>query len=616
MTTPDPTSPRRRPSRARRLVAMATAALLGAGGLLVGGDRPVAAEEVGPKIKVALTSDIDTLNPFLAVLATSTGILRFQYEPLVAFGTNNEVVPGLASEWTASPDARSWTFTIPEDRVWSDGEPLTAEDVVWTFEQIRENEPLQAANGGLVENVESITAPDPQTVQIELTAPQASNPGAELPIVPQHVWEGEDPVEYANDTDTVGSGPFTIVSHTPGQSVELVANPSFWRGAPAVSGLTYVVYRNSDAAVQGLRTGEVDVVSGLTPAQFQSLEGQQGITTNSGAGRRYTAMAINPGAVDDEGQPLGDGHPALQDPVLRKAIFTAVDKNQLLETVLQGLGKPAQTEMPTVYPTFHGFAPGTEEVTFDPAAANQMLDDAGYERGPDGVRLDEDGEPLSFRLMGRNSDPTHQQMADFIQPWLADIGIDTEVMMVTPNQVNDDSTLGRYDLYFTGWGIGPDPDFQLSINTCDSRPAADGSGATSENNWCSPEFDALFDQQHAELDPERRAELVKEAFSVLYEASVNNPIWYADTLEAYRSDRFTGFTKQPEETGVITGQNGYWGLYTAQPVSAEEGAEGAAEDEGGIPAAGWVGIAVAVLAGAGGAIWFATRRRGTADERE
>ena len=107
----------------------------------------------GGHLKVALTSDIDTLNPFLAILASSTGILRFQYESLVQYGNNNEVVPGLASEWQTSPDGKTWTFTIPADRKWSDGEPLTAEDAVWTFDAVKNQEALQQANGGLVTNV-------------------------------------------------------------------------------------------------------------------------------------------------------------------------------------------------------------------------------------------------------------------------------------------------------------------------------------------------------------------------------------------------------------------------------------------------------------------------------
>jgi len=573
---------------------------------------PPAAAAGEPKVKVALTSDIDTFNPFLAILASSINILRFQYEPLAGYGTNNEVVPGLAEKWSTSPDGKTWTFTIPADRKWSDGQPLTAEDAAWTIDAVRTKDALQQANGGLVSNVASVSVPDPQTLVVALKTAQAANPGVELPIVPKHVWEKVDAASYANDTDTVGSGPFVITSYAKSQSVELTANPNFWRGAPKVGGLTYVSYKSTDAAVQALRTGEVDVVSGLTPAQFQSLEGQQGITTNAGAGRRYQALAINPGAVDAEGKPLGNGNPALEDQQLRKAIFTAIDNQTLLDKVLQGLGTLGQTEVPSVYPEYFGFAPGTTARPFDPAAANAMLDEAGYPKG--GIRTDKQGKPLKLRLMGRNTDPTHQQMADFVKPWLADIGIDVDVSMVTPNQVNDDSTLGRYDLYFTGWGIGPDPDFQLSINRCDSRPNADGSGSTSESNWCDPAFDKLFDAQHAELDPAKRSALVKEAFTMIHNADVNDVIYYADSLEAYRSDRITGLVKQPEEGGVITGQNGYWGFYGATPVTDQAGQPGNAAD-GGLP--GWavpVGIVVLVLAAL--AVVLGIRRRATAADRE
>jgi peptide/nickel transport system substrate-binding protein len=568
----------------------------------------------GDTMKVALTSDIDTLNPFLAILASSTGILRFQYESLVQYGTNNQVVPGLSDTWQTSPDGKTWTFNLPADRKWSDGQALTAEDAAWTFNAVKTTKALQLANGGLVSNVASVTAKDPQTLVMVLNSAQAANPGSELPIVPKHVWAGVDAATYANDKDTVGSGPFTITSYAKSQSVDLVANPNFWRGAPKIAGLTYVSYKSTDAAVQALRTGEVDVVSGLTPAQFGSLKGQQGIETNSGAGRRYQAISINSGAIDAAGKPLGDGNPALKDKALRQAIFTAIDNKTLLDKVLQGLGKPGETEVPSVYPDYFGFAPGYTPRTFDPAAANKILDGAGYTKGSDGIRVDKTGKPLKLRLMGRNSDPTHQQMADFVKPWLKDIGIDVTVSMVTPNQVNDDSTLGKYDLYFTGWGIGPDPDFQLSINRCDSRPNADGSGSTSESNWCDPAFDKLYDAQHAELDPTKRAVLVKQAFTMIDQAAVNDVIYYADSLEAYRTDKFTGFSKQPEQGGVITGQNGYWGFYTVAPVSDAGAASGSASG-GGLP--GWVvpvGVVVVVLAALG--VVLGVRRRRTSADRE
>jgi peptide/nickel transport system substrate-binding protein len=587
----------------------ATAALVAVTplGCAVANPIPVASAAGSDNLKVALMGDIDTLNPFLAILTGSTNILRLQYEGLVQYGKNNELVPGLASVWRTSRDGKVWTFEIPADRKWSDGQPLTADDAAWTYSVMQRMTALQRANGALVTNIASVRATDRQTLVITLKEPQAPNPGAGLPILPKHVWSGVDPATYPNDTDTVGSGPFVITSFQRSQSIQLKANPNFWRGAPKTGRLTYVSYKSTDAAAQALRTGDVDVVSGLTPAQFGSLRGEPGIRTNAGADRSYQSLAINPGAVDANGDPLGNGNPALKDKVLREAIVTAIDNKTLLDRVVQGLGKLGESEVPPVYPLYYGFAAGITARTFDPAKANRMLDAAGYARGPGGIRTDKRGEPLALRLLGRNADPTHEQMADFVKSWLRDVGIDVRVSMVTSNQVNDESVLGRYDLYFTGWAIGPDPDYQLSINRCDSRPNADGSGATSESNWCDPAFDKLYYAQHVELDPAKRAKLVKRAFSMIYEAAVNDVIYYPDSLEAYRSDRFTGFTKQPARDGVIVGQNGYWGFYDAVPI--------AAPGSSGVP--GWLlpaGIVVVLLIA--GRVLLALRRRATADDRE
>lgn len=561
-------------------------------------------------LKVSLINDIDTFNPFTAVLLASTGINRYQYEALVGYGKESEPAPGIADTWETSDDGKTWTFNIPEDREWSDGEPITADDVAYTYTSIIENPVLQEANGGLVTNIADVKAADPQTVVMTLKSAQASNPGQEIPIVPEHIWADQDAATFAADKDVVGSGPFTITTFKTGQSVELKANPRFWRGEPKIAGVTYVTYKNTDAAVQGLKSGEIDIVDGLTPAQYDSLEGTENITTNAGVGRRYQALAINPGAIDIDGKPMGDGNPALEDPKLREAIFMAVDKKTLLDRVLEGLGTVGQTEVPSAYQNYFGFAEGHEEVPFDLDAANQLLDDAGYAKGSGGIREDKDGKPLKLRLMGRSTEPAHAQMADFLTSWFKDIGIALDVSMVTPEKVNEDSTLGKYDLYFTGWSLGPDPDNQLAMNTCASRPNADGSGNTSENNWCSPEFDAAFKAQHAELDETKREELIKKAFSILYDAHVSNPIWYVNPLEAYRNDHFTGFTTQPSKDGVILNQNGYWGLYGAEPASADS-----ASDDGGLP--GWVipVVVVVILAAVGGAV-VASRRGSTAEDRE
>ncbi len=570
-------------------------------------------EEKGTTLKLALTGDIDSLNPFLAILASSTNILALQYESLVSYGAkNNEEAPGMADKWETSKDGKVWTFHLPKDRKWSDGKPITAEDAEWTFKAIQTNDLLKQANGGLLTSVVKVKATDDETLVITLKEAQAPNPGTELPIMPKHIWSKvADPATFANDKDSVGSGPFTLTNYDKSAGVTMKTNPHYWMGKAKIDGITFAPYKNSDAAVQALKTGEVDIVSGLTPAQFQALQNQPGITTNAGTGRRYQAIGINPGTVAADGTAIGNGNTALHDVKVRRAIALAIDSSTLLEKVLQGLGDEATGEIPKTYPLYHW---DTKDLplAYDPDAANKLLDDAGYTMGADGIRIDKEGRPLSLRLMGRNTDPLHQQMADYVKPWLKEIGIEVSTEMKASAQVNDDSTVGNYDLYFTGWGIGPDPDFQLSINQCSSRPNPDGTGATSESNYCSPEFDKLFLKQHAELDQAKRSELVKKAQELIYNAAVNKVLYYANALEAYRSDKFEPFTTQPEKGGVITGQNGPWGYYSATPVSSEAG--GSAGDSGVDPLAVAVPIGIVVIIGVGVFI-FLMRRRSKADER-
>lgn len=597
----------------RVVAALGALLLVLASGLI---SSPAQAQEEAPKLRVAIISEIDTFNPFRTILASSINVNRLQYENLVEYGpAGDELVGGLADKWETSPDGMTWTFHMPDDRVWSDGEPITSADVKWTFDIIKEKEELQSANGSLVENVASVEAPDKNTAIIKMSKGQASNPGNELPIMPKHVWENVDQAEYAADGSdgkpVVGSGPYQITKYEKGQSVEMQANPKFHRGAPKVSGLTWVYYKNTDAAVAGLKAGEVDLVSGMTGAQFDSLKDFNGITTNAGAGRRYTGIAVNPGAQTNKGEPMGDGHPALHDPQVRKAVLMAIDNKTLLEKVLGGLGKPGITQTPTIYEDIAGLAPGNEERKFDLEGANKILDEAGYPKGPDGIRA-KDGKPLKFRVMGRNTEPTHAQAAEYVKQWMKDIGVDTEVSMVSSSQVNSDSTVGKYDLYFTGWGMGPDPDFQLSINQCASRPDnVEGDGPTSENNYCNPAFDELYAKQHAELDPAKRAAIVKEAWTTIYNDNVLDVLWYQDGLEAYRSDKFGKFELQPTEGGVITGQTSYWGLYSATPA----GKDGAAAEGGSNALVKWgVPIGIVVVVAAVGIPLL--RRRGKSDDKE
>jgi len=584
--------------------------------LTVGSLVPVAtAQEDSPRVlRVALVQEIDHLNPFTASFASSAMIGRFAWE-FLTLPSAEDATPtgGVAESWEASEDKLTWTFTIREGMTWSDGEPVTAEDAAFTFNKIMSDPKAAEANGSYVENFEEVTAPDERTLVIKTKQPQASMTALDVPIVPEHVWsqieDMHDPVTDSVEVVGVGDGPFLIAEYRPNELVRMTANEDYWRGAPAYDELHFIKFENADAAVNALRNGEVDFVNRLTRAQFDSLKNEPGVETNQASGRRYRELLMNPGARNADGDEIGDGHPALRDVRVRRAIAMAIDPKVLVDKVLGGYGELPGGLVPPIYEDFHYQPSEDERYTFDPEAANALLDEAGYERGPDGIRVDSEGRRLEFRLTGRASEDYAQRASDYIVSWLKDVGIAVTKNLVSDNEVDETTSSGHYDLAFSGWGTNPDPDYILAKQTCAALPAASGS-SSSNAFFCDETYDELYAKQAAELDPKKRATLVKQAQARYYEMVPSFVLGYDNVLEAYRSDRFTGFVQQPEGEGQIMEQTGYWGFYGAEPVEAAGG------ESSGLSTGAWLalGAGALVLVAVGGTV--VVRRRSSIDDRE
>lgn len=533
------------------------------------GPLPAAAQSDGVTMRVSHTQEIDTLNPFTAVFLVSTQIGRLMYEYLtVNSAQSSSPEPGLAQSWTTSADNLTWTFTIREAK-WSDGQPITARDAAFTYNLIMTNADAATANGVAVTNYESVTATDDRTLVIKTKAPQASMLSSEVPIVPEHVWSTVTDIKGFQNTETlpaVGSGPFVLTGYQQGRSTTLRANDNFWRGRPKIDTLQFVKYENADAAVQGLRKGDVDLVSGLTPAQYGALAAESAtITTNEGRNRRFTEITMNPGNPKADGTVFGNGNPVLKDVKLRQALHHAIDVLTIVQKVKQGYSEPATGIIPPVYPDWHHTPDNDRLRGYDRDRANALLDEAGYRRGTDGVRTDKQGRPIRLRLLV-NSDRTQDaQIAEYVKEWFAAVGIGLTPESKSSNQANDDQNAGNFDLAFSGWSVGPDPDPMLAQQTCKVVGTE-----LSDSNFCDAEYDALYASQQAELDRGKRQQLVEQMQQILYDRVSALILTYDRALEAYRSDRFTGFQRQPADGGVITGQNGYWGYYGARPVTAAE----------------------------------------------
>lgn len=600
--------------RKRLRTGLAGVAALALVGTMATAPAQAATEEADDSkvLRIATDGFIDSFNPFTSFYLMPTNTFKYMYENLVANSAEDtQVSEGLATEWDTDSEGKVWTYKMRPDMKWSDDEPLTSKDVAWTYNQMMEKEEMSVANGALVENFDKVEAPDESTLVITLKEPQANNPGQEIPVVPKHIWSKVDkPGEFKNDEDTVGSGPFQLESYEANKSVTLKANPNFWRGEPTLDKIQYRYYTNSDAQVQAVRSGEVDFITGLTPEQFKAIEDADNVETNVGNGRRFSGISINSGLADAKGKEFGTGHEALKDKKVRQAIRAGIDIDTLREQVMQDYAQPATSFVPSVYEKWALPEDNPVVTGFDVERAKKLLDDAGWKAGSDGIR-EKDGEKLSLRFLTDADATIEQNTAKFLKPWMKDIGIELKNEASDADTTSELTTKGDYDMYYSGWSLGPDPDYQLFINTCASRPDAEGNGGTSQDGYCNKKFDKLYQQQHVELDEDKRADLVHQALALHYDDAASVTLWYQNQLEAFRSDRFTGFTKQPTDGGMIANQVGYWGYTSVEPAGAED----ASGEGGGIGAGGWIGIAAAaiVVIGGGG---FLLNRRKKSDDRE
>jgi peptide/nickel transport system substrate-binding protein len=593
------------------------------------GDEPVT-------FTVGLLNEVDSFNPFKGIEAPSFEAWALTYDFLVSYSMEDmSPAPGLAESWETSEDGRTWTFHLRDDVTWSDGETLDSADVVHTYSRVVDGGVEADTWGSYLNAVEEVTAPDPRTVELRLSRPNAVLPLLPIPILPEHVWgdiseEKADTyaAEPVDGQPVVGSGPFQLVEGTAGGSTyRFQANPDYWGGAPHVDEVVFRVFKAEDPAVQALIKGEIDFLHDITAVQIQALEGRDGITAIQGNSPLFDEFAFNSGAVDLEtGEPIGDGNPALLDPAFRHALGYAIDVDRLIESAYQGAAEPGQVIVPAAYPDYHWKPPADEAFTFDLDRAGELLDEAGYTIGDDGWRTMPDGSPIRpLRLVGRPEEPRSLKTLDFFKEWLSDLGIRSEVSAMESARLTTAILDGEFDVFHWNWYVEPDPDAVLDVMTCAER------GNWSDSWYCNEEYDRLYDAQNREMDPDARVEMIHEMQRILWEESPYLVIGYAKTGQAFRSDRFACFQPQPDPGGVLLVQYGARNYTLLRPadeagdcdgvtsaLGASAGARDAAdgEDESGtstgVLLAGGAALLVAL---GGGGLWVA-RRRSTAAERE
>ncbi len=645
-------------TRGSRLPSAARGASLLAALILCGGAATIGAAVAGPAAQAAQaaaqpkgpstfvvgdTAAVDGMNPYVGLTSIDFEVYGLVYDDLMDYGqTNYAPTPRLATSWSVSKDQLVWTYHIRHGVKWSDGKPLTAADVAYTFQ--RDTVPgstEEADNSAYVANIvhSSVKAIGKYTVQMRVTKPTPNMDLLIVSILPKHIWEHVSEKQVSNfpNNNPVGSGPFIVTNFKINQSVTLKANPNYWGGKPGISKLVFQNFTNPSAEAIALKNGSIDFAEGLTAPLFNSLKGQPGITLDNAPSGNWDELAFNNGAATVSGKPIGNGNPALRDVNVRRAISYALNRPQLVQHVFLGYAQPATTIIPPIYPQYHYEPPPGEQYTFNPTKAEEVLTADGWKMGPGGIRV-KNGKQLKLRLYFGTDSPTYTQDAPYVKAWLTAIGIGVTVTGMSENTETQDIGNGDYDMFIWGWGVEPNPDFQLSVFTCGQRSAGSPPNYTpgwSDSFFCNKHYDALYAAQKT-LAGSARANVVRAMEKILYTDEPYALLTYDSDPQAFRSDKFTGFAPSPDaKNGLMLFQEVAWWSYRClRPVGTspsltdhnigcqhEIGApahpESAQASGSGISGGMIGGIAAAVVVlGAGGLFLARRRSAATADDRE
>ena len=497
-------------------------------------------------LRIGWAGSPDTLNPGTGVLSEAYTIFALVYDTIYEYQLDGTYKLDVAESGDVSDDGLTWTFKIRDGIKFHDSQPMTAKDVAFSVNLYKNNGDFIYLNA-YTANFDTVEATDDSTVVITLTdaVPNMDYLLSYLYIVPEHVWkdyaEAPASIEYEN-LGMIGTGPFKMLEYTPNEFVRLGANKDHFANPPKIDEVIFQTFESNDVLVQSLKSGQVDMITEMPATAVETLKGDANIQVVTGAPFAPDVTDIIFNQADPENCPteaggLCTGHPALRDRNLRLALAHATDKQKLIDVVQLGFASPGLTLIPDGLG--HWYNNTIQDYEFDVTKANTILDEAGYlDTDGDGVREMPDGsQPLNFRLQWPSDSIDSPRVAELLSEMWKEAGVTVELQAVDPDALTAACCPAfDYDILIWGWGSDPDPNLLLSVHTTDEIP-----NGYNETGYSNPELDELNVQQGRELDAAKRQEIVWQMQQIAFDDVVYIIPYYAQTIQAYRVDRFTGW---------------------------------------------------------------------------
>ena len=480
---------------------------------------------------------VRNFNPFSPVVLGSAATAI--YEPMMIYNkATGQLVPWLATDYSWNADNTVLTFKIRQDVKWSDGQPFTAGDIVYTFNLIKDNAALAAtASGVLSEYIDSFSAPDDTTVEFKFKTvytPALYDLADEL-IVPQHIWKDvQDPTTWTNE-NPVGTGPFTQVTKFESQIYILEKNPFYWQpGKPYFQGIRFPAYADNDAANLALANGDLDWTGNFVPDIEKTFVSKNPTDfhyyfVGGDAVLLYINLTLKP----------------FDKPEVRKAISMGINRQMIVDTAEYSYIPPADaTGLGDTYKTWKDPAAITAGtwVGYDPAAANAALDAAGLKKGSDGTRLDQDGKPMQYELIVPSGWTDWISAAQIIAQNMKDLGI--QINLTTPDESTDIDTVEKgnfqWAIYSGSGGPTPYNFYRGQMSSVTTQPVGSPAG---ENflRYVNPQADTLLENFAKTSDATQQKQIMAQIEAIFVDQAPALPLFPGPDWYEFNTTRFTGF---------------------------------------------------------------------------
>jgi len=419
--------------------------------------------------------DASTLIPPLASDAASHGVAGLIYNGLVKYDGQLNLVGDLAESWDISPDGLTITFKLRKGVKWHDGTHFTARDVLFTY-RLMVDPKTPTAYAGDYQQVKQADTPDDYTFRVVYPKPFAPALGSwGLNILPRHLLEGQDLLKSPLNRRPIGTGPYRFLDWKAGDRILLTYNPDYFEGRPYLNGYIYLVKPDMATMFLELKAGNIDRM-GLTPLQYVRQ------TEYARFGRMYEKYKYTSFSYVYLGYNLED--PKFKDRRVRQALTHAIDKQEIIDGVLFGLGQPATGPYK---PGTWFYNPDVPTFPFDPARAAALLAEAGWRPGPDGI-LHQEGQPFEFTILTNQGNEVRSRAAEIIQRRLKHVGIRVHIRTVEwAAFIKEFINKGRFEAVLLGWTTGQDPDVYDIWHSSKVKP-----GELNFIHYNNPEVDELL----------------------------------------------------------------------------------------------------------------------------